>query len=469
MADILPFRALRYNLSQVSAGDVLTQPYDKITPAMQQRYYEASPYNLVRIILGKSNAGDTEGDNVYSRAAASLKQWQAEGVIERDAEPGIYVYSQIFKVPGDPSGAEAERRGFIALGRVDDYDNEVVYRHEQTLTGPKADRLNLTRATDAYCELLFMLYDDPQDEVGKVLAQSGAPTVELRDEYGVLHRMWKVSDPATVAAAKAKMADKKLIIADGHHRYETALNFRNEMRAKHGAQDPEAPYERVMIAFVNMDAPGLVILPTHRVVFGLEGFNIFAKAAQVMQYFDIQDLGTVSDIQSLVPQVRPSSGLTWAGAMGRLREAGKDRTALLAVTAQNAFLLRARDNSHVPALKNLSEKQRALDVVQLHKLLLEEIIGMSEEDIRAQKHLKYIRNAEEAVNEVRTGAAQVAFLMNPVRMEQVRDIAFAGDVLPQKSTDFYPKMLSGLTIYSMAEAAQKPAGEPARSEMSVPV
>jgi len=405
---------------------------------MQDGYYQASPYNLVRIILGKSEGGDTERENVYSRAAASLKQWQAEGVLERDAEPGIYVYSQIFKIPGDPSGAEAERRGFIALGRVDDYDNKVVYRHEQTLTGPKADRLNLTRATDAYCELLFMLYDDPQDEVGKVLAQSGPPTVELRDEYGVLHRMWKVSDPATVAAAKAKMADKKLIIADGHHRYETALNFRNEMRAKSGAHDPEAPYERVMIAFVNMDAPGLVILPTHRVVFGLEGFNIFAKAAQVMQYFDIQDLGTVTDVQD---------------AVRRLREAGKDRTALLAVTAQNAFLLRSRDNSHVAALQGLSDKQRALDVVQLHKLLLEEIIGMSEEDIRAQKHLRYIRDAEEAVNEVRTGTAQIAFLMNPVRMEEVRDIAFAGDVLPQKSTDFYPKMLSGLTIYSLAETA----------------
>ena len=460
MADILPFRALRFNSSRTSPGEVLTQPYDKITPAMQQRYYELSPYNLVRIILGKSEPDDNENENVYSRAVGWLKQWQADGVLERDAEPSIYVYSQTFKVPGDPSGAEAERRGFIALGRVDDYENKVVFRHEQTLSQPKADRLNLLRATNAHCELLFMLYDDPADEVGKLLAQEGPPTVELRDEYGVLHRMWKVCDPATLAAVRTKMADKKLIIADGHHRYETALNFRNEMRAKFGTGDPlnpgspsspgvgldgvvEAPYERVMIAFVNMDAPGLVILPTHRVVFGLENFNIFAKAAQVMEYFEIQDIGAVSDVQ---------------GALRRLREAGKDRTALLAVTAQNAFLLRARDNSRVARLKNLSDQQRRLDVVQLHKLILEEIIGMSEEDIRAQKHLKYIRDAEEAVNEVRSGAAQVTFLMNPVRMQQVRDIAFAGEVLPQKSTDFYPKMLSGLTIYSLAEAVQGTAG-----------
>jgi len=451
MADILPFRALRYNLAKVSPGEVLTQPYDKITPAMQDRYYQLSPYNLVRIILGKTEASDTESTNVYSRAAASLRDWQADGVLEQDSEPSLYVYSQTFKIPGDPSGAEAERRGFIALGRVDDYDNKVVFRHERTLSGPKVDRLSLTRATEAYCELLFMVYDDPADEVGKLLTQDGPPTVELRDEYGVLHRMWKVSDPATVKTARAKMADKKLIIADGHHRYETALNFRNEMRAKFGASDPEAPYERVMVAFVNMDAPGLVILPTHRVVFGLQNFNIFAKAAEVMQYFDIQDLGTITNVQD---------------AMRQMREAGRERTALLAVTPQNTFLLRARDNSHVDVLKNLSEQQRRLDVVQLHRLLLEEIIGMSEEDIRAQKHLKYIRDAEEAVNEVRSGAAQIAFLMNPVRMEQVRDIAFAGEVLPQKSTDFYPKMLSGLTIYSLQEVAPAEPQGRLQSELS---
>ena len=454
MADIVPFRALRYNLAKVSPGEVLTQPYDKITPAMQERYYQLSPYNLVRVILGKTEAGDDESTNVYSRASASLRQWQSEGVLQQDTEPSIYVYSQRFRIPGDSSGAEAERRGFIALGRVDDYENKVVFRHERTLSGPKVDRLNLTRATDAYCELLFMVYHDPADEVGKTLAQDGPPTVELRDEYGVLHRMWKVSDPATVAAARVKMMDKKLIIADGHHRYETAMNFRNEMRAKVGAGDPEAPYERVMIAFVNMDAPGLVILPTHRVVFGLENFSILAKAADVMQYFEIQDLGAPTVV---------------ADAMSQLREAGRDRTALLAVTAQNAFLLRGRDNSRVDALKDLSDKQRQLDVVQLHKLLLEEIIGMSEEDIRAQKHLKYIRDAHEAVNEVRSGAAQIAFLMNPVRMDQVRDIAFAGDVLPQKSTDFYPKMLSGLTMYSLAAASDSTDGERARSEMSVSV
>jgi uncharacterized protein (DUF1015 family) len=281
-----------------------------------------------------------------------------------------------------------------------------------------------------------MLYSDPADEVGKLLKPDGPPTVELRDEYGVLHQMWKVSDPATVAAAKAKMADKKLIIADGHHRYETALNYRNQMRQE-SKGDPDAPYERVVITFVNMDAPGLVILPTHRVVFGLENFSIFEMVAELRKYFEVEDVGLVSDVQA---------------AVRRLHEAGKDRTALLAVTAHSGFLLRARKDVQPARLKDLSPQQRGLDVVQLHKLVLEEILGMSEEDIRAQKHLKYIRDADEAVDEVRGGAAQVAFLMNPVRIEQMRDIAFAGGVMPQKSTDFYPKMLSGLTIYSLQQA-----------------
>jgi len=433
MADILPFRALRYNLTKVAPGEVMTQPYDKITPAMQDQYYAISPYNLVQVILGKTQSSDNDQQNVYTRADSQLKKWQTEGVLQQDDEPSLYVYSQTFKVPGDPSGAQAERRGFIALGRVEDYDRKVVYRHEQTLSKPKADRLNLLQTTRAHCELIFMVYSDPVDEVGKLLKQSGPPTIELRDEYGVVHRVWKVSDPKAVAAAQARMADKKLIIADGHHRYETALNYRNQLREKTKSGDPEAPYERVMMTFVNMDAPGLVILPTHRVVFGLEGFNIYSKAMEVMKYFDIEDLGSV-DVQQ---------------ALARLRDAGEGGTALLAVTGQNTFLLKSRGNVTSPNFSGLSEKQRSLDVVQLHKLILEEIIGMSQEDISAQKHLHYIRDAAEAVDEVKKGRAQVAFLMNPARMEQVRDIAFAGDVLPQKSTDFYPKMLSGLTIYSL--------------------
>ena len=437
MAKIYPFRALRYDPAKVSVADVVTQPYDKITPSMQDRYYDASPYNLVRIILGKTEPGDREGQNVYARAASDLKHWRVEQVLMRDSESCIYLYTQTFRFPGGASGALLERRGFIAAGQLEEYDRKVVFRHEQTLSKPKADRLNLLHATQAHFGQIFMLYSDPVQGIDAVLEQKRTPDVEVRDEYEVTHRMWKVSDPATIQAVQAGMRDKKLIIADGHHRYETALQYRTEMRRQFG-EVTDAPYERVMMTFVNMDSPGLVILPTHRIVFGLEDFDIEGTMERLKKYFAIEQL---------------RSGLDVNAATDRLREAGKDRTAFLALTANYTFLLRALPSQKSDSLLGQSERQRTLDVVQLHKLVLEETLGMSEEDIRDQRHLKYLREAGEAADEVRRGA-NVAFLMNPVRMEQVRDIAFSGEVLPQKSTDFFPKLLSGLTIYSLEDAAQ---------------
>jgi len=434
MAKIYPFRALRYDSAKVSPAQVVTQPYDKITPAMQDRYYAASPYNLVRIILGKAEPGDDEHNNVYSRAAASLQHWRAEQVLVRDAEPSIYLYTQTFKVPGEPAETQLERRGFIAAGQLEEYDKKIVFRHEQTLSKPKADRLNLLRATRSHFGQIFMLYSDPAGAADSSLRQNRPPDVEVRDEYDVIHRMWQVSDPATIEKVQAAMDDKKLIIADGHHRYETALNYRNEMRQR-GGGDANALYECLMMTFVNMDSPGLVVLPTHRVVFGLDGFDVAAMNAKLGKYFDVEDLGPVTDVKP---------------AMDRLRDAARQSSALLAVSAKGAFLLRSHRVQDSPALAGQSERQRALDVVQLHKLVLEETLGMSEDDIRSQKHLKYVREAEDAAEEVRKGA-NVAFLMNPVPMQQVRDIALGGEVLPQKSTDFFPKLLSGLTIYSLED------------------
>jgi len=437
MAKIFPFQALRYNPDKVAIAKVVTQPYDKISSSMQDGYYISSPYNLVRIILGKAELGDSDQHNVYTRAAASLQEWRTEGVLAPDSEPSIYLYTQTFTIPGDPSGCKHERRGFIATGQLEDYDRKVVFRHEQTLSKPKADRLNLLRATHAHFGQIFMLYSDASGTVEASLAQSRPPGVEVRDEYDVVHRMWPVSDPAIIAAVQTAMDDKQLIIADGHHRYETALNYRNEMRRQSDSAS-DAPYERVMMTLVNMDSPGLVVLPTHRVVFGLENFDLGSALSKLQKYFDIENLGPSTTVQSAIPQ---------------LRETGRDRTALLAITADSTFLLCARPEQQSDALAGQSARQRALDVVQLHKLVLEETLGMSEVDIRDQKHLKYVRDSQEAANEVHRGA-NVAFLMNPVRTDQVRDIAFSGEVLPQKSTDFFPKLLSGLTIYSLGDVAQ---------------
>jgi len=436
MAKISPFRALRYDPARVNPAQTVTQPYDKITPAMQDAYYAASPYNLVRIILGKREP-DEQNNNVYTRAAGYFRDWRRDGIFLQDPQPSIYTYSQTFTVPGETR--QFERRSFIALGDVEDYSANIVHRHEQTLSKPKADRLNLLRATRAHFGQIFMLYSD-SGELDSLLASPAPPDIQVKDEYGVVHRVWKLSDPALTDLVRSKMRDKKLIIADGHHRYETALAYRNEQRATAGGKSPgvarelDAPaYDRVMMTFVNMNSDGLVILPTHRVVHSLPSFALKDFLDKTRQYFSVEVLNAQVDPQR---------------AASLLRDAGRSGTALLAA-ASGQDLLITNPRADASLFGGLSPRQQALDVVQLHKILLERVLGLSEESIRNQENISYVRDAAEAISRVRTEGANLAFLMNPVRMEQVRDIAFAGEVLPQKSTDFYPKMLSGLTIYAL--------------------
>ena len=435
MASVFPFRALRYDPARVRLGDVATQPYDKITAEMQDRYYAASPYNLVRIILGKTRENDSANNNVYTRAAASFAEWRRAGIFLQDAEPSIYTYAQSFSLPG--TGTQAERRGFIALGRIEEYAAGVVFRHEQTLAKPKADRLELLRATRAHFGQIFMLYSDPRGEMDGLLRPNRAADIEVADEYRVRHRLWRMTEPGAIQTIRSRMKDKKLIIADGHHRYETALTYRNQRRAEAGGDGREggelAPHERVMMTFVNMDGDGVVILPTHRVVHGLARFDPEEFLGRASAYFEIDQVFGPLDGQR---------------AMQLLGEAGARDTALLAVTAVGAFMMRARATLGGTPLPGFSARQQKLDVVRLHKIVLEQVLGISEEAIREQLNLRYLRDGDEAIAAPREGA-DVALLMNPVRMAQVRDIAFAGEVLPQKSTDFYPKLLSGLTIYAL--------------------
>lgn len=431
MSEIVPFKALRYDPHLVRLEDVVTQPYDKITPEMQSRYYELSPNNLVRIILGKHFETDSATFNVYSRAAEYLHDWRAGGVLKQDAEPSIYVYSQTFTIPG--SRDLAERRGFIALSRLHDYSDRVVFRHELTHSGPRADRLELLRHTRAHFGQIFVLYSDPEAAIEQLLQNEDEPDISVLDEYEVLHRVWRVYDAGIVQTIQQLMREKKLLIADGHHRYETALAYRDECRAKEGTHDPEAPHEFVMMTFIRMESRGLVILPTHRIVHGLPDFDRERMLEGARRFFDIRRIDLKTESRS---------------ATTLLEEAGQTGTAFVAVTRQGPFLMRAKKRNIQEALRALSAKQRELDVVQLHKIMLERVLGISEEAIREQAHVKYERDAFEAISWVRQGA-NVAFLMNPARIEQVRAIAFAGEVLPQKSTDFFPKLLSGLTIYAL--------------------
>jgi uncharacterized protein (DUF1015 family) len=433
MAQIIPFKALRYDPDLVKLEDVLTQPYDKITPEMQTKYYERSSHNLVRIILGKAGETDTDDFNVYSRAKEYLHDWRSDGILKQDAEPGLYAYSQTFTIPGTRD--LSERRGLIALGRLHDYSDGVVFRHEQTLSKPRADRLNLLRATKAHFGQIFMLYSDPQAEVDALLKAKTEedPDISVLDEYETLHRVWRIHDPALIQSVQQVIREKNLLIADGHHRYETALAYRNERRKQSGSPDPNAPYEFVMMTLIPMESRGLVILPTHRIVHGLASFDREQMLEASEQFFDIERIDMRTESRS---------------ATTLLSQAGETGTAFVAITRHGPYLLRAKANVIEDALKHISELQRGLDVVQLHRILLERILGISQEAIRNQENVRYERDAFEAISWVRQGA-NVAFLMNPAKIEQIRDIAFAGEVLPQKSTDFYPKLLSGLTIYAL--------------------
>ncbi len=409
MARIYPFQPYRYAPKAGPLQNLATQPYDKISPEMRARYLALSPYNLVRVILGERHPSDSESGNVYTRAAALLRDWIGEGILAREETPCLYAYFQEFTAPD--SGERLVRKGFIGLGAVEEYEAGVVFRHEQTLTGPRKDRMELLKHTHAHFGQIFMLYPDPKLEIEALLeeAAAGEPDAAVEDEYGVTHRVWKVGEEITIARIAAAMAQRKLFIADGHHRYETAQAFHRDHPALAGA-------DRVMMTFVAMESPGLKILATHRVVHGLAGFDPARFAASI----ESRKLASLDELRTIFSTPAPE----------RLRIG-------VALAPEEIRLI------------DRERKPGELDVLTLHRELLDAKLGIGEEAVREEKCLHYVRGLEAAVAMVREGKAQVAFLMEPVTMEQAAGIAFAGGVMPQKSTDFYPKLLSGLTIYRM--------------------
>ena len=433
MAKIHPFSALRYSAERVPIGKVVTQPYDQISPEMQDRYYASHPNNLIRILRGRTESGDGESESVYTRAADYLGQWQEDGVIEQVDAPSLFAYFQRFKIPG--SDETRTRKGFIGLCRLEDYANKVVFPHERTFTGPKKDRLELLRHTRTHFGQVFVMYSDPAQRVDALLDQvaEGPADTVVTDEYGIEHMVWRISDSATVSAIQTEMEDRSILIADGHHRYETALAFRDEMRRQKGSEDA-GPAEWLMTTMVNMESPGVAILPTHRVISDLESYDADGLFERANEYFDISEFEGLAEFESDL-----TSGPLDRSAIGVV---GKGRAGY--------SVLRPKSGLDIPGiLPDVTDRQAELDVVILHRLIIDKCLGISEDDVRGGKYLSYVRGVDKTVARVRDGDAQVAFLLNATRMEQVRDIAFGGHVMPQKSTDFYPKVLSGLTMYSM--------------------
>jgi len=444
MALVYPFCAYRYNPKEVSFDRVLTQPYDKISPAMQENYYAADTHNLITVEKGRVNQNESSQDNVYTRAAAALSDWISKSVVVRDPDPSFYAYTQEYTVPGN--GARLTRRGFIGSGKLEDYSARVVFRHEHTLSGPKADRLELLRHTHTHTGQLFLLYSDPQRRIDEILSQAEAatpPATELHDEYDVIHRLWVISNSEQVAAIQKAMVDQKLVIADGHHRYETALNYRNECRVRTGSSDPDAPYERAMMTFVNTCSEGLTILPTHRVVANVHDFS-WADVRRYIEPWFVAEMFPFANNESARTEARANFLSRLANsherAIGVYPTAPPEKRAYYVLSLRPGVDL-------AQLLPGVSPLQRELDVVLLHEGILEPALGITPQALVAESNLTYEREAAAAFDAVDTGRAQLSFLLNPCAVDQVMKIATAGEVMPQKSTDFFPKLLSGITMY----------------------
>jgi len=433
--EIKAFRGYRYNQDVVrNVGDCIAPPYDVIDRRLQQVLYDRSPWNVARITRGKSAPGDDETRNTYTRAATHFESFLSAGALKQDTAESLYAYVQDF----DEHGRALCRSGFIALGKLQGLGRGV-QPHERTLEGPKADRLKLTRATGAQFGQIFMLYDDAEKVAEQVIRDAAArpPLIDFRDDDEVRHRLYPIDAPRDIAALTRMMADKMVVIADGHHRYETALNYLAETK--------KASAEYCMMTFVNMRNEGLVIFPTHRLVSGLERFDIESLINRVQGDFEIQrfDFTSAHD--------KPAARLKMF-----------DRLQKLFQRSQNAFGIYAGSSCfYAAALKNpqamdaacphMSRAARGLDVNVLHKLVLEAKLGIGEKELADETHIAYVKDIgdaiEQSVQTVDSGEAQAVFFMNPTRIEQVEAVAAAGEKMPQKSTFFHPKIFTGMVIY----------------------
>jgi len=435
MAKIAPFRGYRFNKADVGdLNKVVTQPYDKINDKLRDEYYARHEYNVVRIIRGTTQELDNPNDNQYTRAAIHWNQWIEDRILIREGGPAIYPYFHEYTVEGNTY----LRKGLIALVCLDD-DKAKVRAHEKTLSGPKADRLKLMKATEANDGQIFMLYDDPENKVNKLMDDDmfGAkPIMEVNDDYGAIHRLYRLSRPGLIADIGEVFEDLELFIADGHHRFETAINYMNYCKARNWKPMGVETFNYRMMTMVNMHDPGLTVLPTHRVVHSVAGFNPNDFLGKVGVEFEISEFNDR------------------AGLYAALDEAGKaDKSAFgFAANGMNGLrLLKLKDPSMMDRIVGgkHSEAWQRLDVTVLHSGILERFLGIDAEKLAAEANIHYVRGRDETLDMVGRDGSQAAFLLNPTRVMQVREVASAGERMPQKSTDFFPKLLTGMVMMKM--------------------
>lgn len=437
MATIIPFRGVHFDLAKAGAiADLVCPPYDIISHEQQQALYRRSPHNVIRLEYGLESPGDTETDNRYTRAAATLEEWSKTGILKQDEQPSFYIYEMEFG-----SGKKHRKlRGFICLVKIEDYDSGIVKPHETTLSGPKTDRLNLLRSCKAGFSQIYSLVSDTSGTIGDVLnSVDRRPELEVKSEDGVAHRVWTLSDTDAIDRIKADIADKPIFIADGHHRYDTALNYRNERRKAAGTFTGAEGFNYVPMFLARIEDPGLVILPAHRSLFNLTDFHPQRFEEDLNKYFNIERI-------DFSKKSEPADRKTVLDTMAHRADHG--HTFGMRIKDENSYyLLTLRSEADMDAIvPNKVPAYRKLDVSILHHLIIDKLLGIKMETHKLGLNIEYIKDANEAIKRVETGEADIIFLMNPTKVHEVKEVAMAGDRMPQKATYFSPKLLTGLVM-----------------------
>ena len=436
MANVQPLQGIRYNREKV--GDlarVVTPPYDVISAEEQVNYYKSSPYNVIRLELGMEYAEDTPSNNRYTRAAATLGEWRLEGVLQQERLPSYYLYQQRFTY----GGQTYTRTSLLARVWLEPWSKRVILPHEHTLAKAKSDRLNLLRATATNLSPGMCLYDDPQGRMRRLLDRYVADAeVRITDEVNEEHILQPIADEQVVASIVDFFLERQLYIADGHHRYETALQYRDEIREqRHELQDTDAA-NFILMALIDIDNPGLLVLPTHRLLFNLPPEALQKLSSESLaRYFTVQTLEDTASTEEVLAQ------LAEAGKVG----SDDPQPALVLAVAGQCWLLTINEQGRQRMQESgHSEAWNDLDVAIAHTLIIEDLLGLNAQDMAAGTYLRYMRDAEPTLQAVRTGEAQAAILMNATRVRQMCDVAGADDRMPQKSTYFYPKLITGLVM-----------------------
>jgi uncharacterized protein (DUF1015 family) len=407
--EIRPFRGYRYAGSEArDISAVVAPPYDQISPAMQDRLYAMSPYNIVRVTYPKDAA------DKYRDARDVLGGWLSDNVWARDERPAIYPYHQTYTV----AGRSVTRMGFVALGEVSDYTRGVVLPHERTHAGPKRDRMQLLEATAADIGLLFMLAADPGGELRRATTPIGDPIAEARDLKGELHCLWRVTEQAAVSRVRELMTARPVIIADGHHRYETAVAY--------AERHPDARHK--LMAFFPLEGPGLTILPNHRLVHDVKGFDFEDFVQMASRWFEVSPLADPLTVEL-------------------------ENRSIAVVAGADAALLRLKPGArdHIAWPEKRSAAWRSLAVSILHEGLLRPLLGITDAKLDAKTHVDYTADRAEAIQLARDGKCQAAFLIAATTTEEFQAVVRGGELLPQKSTHFYPKLLDGLVFHRLGE------------------